>query len=81
LHEVPRRFRHVLVIGHNPGLQALALDLIGDGAREQIAALGRKMPTGGLAVISFEASAWRGIVAGTGHLEAFTTPAALAEAG
>ena len=75
LHEAPKRSMHVLMIGHNPGLHALALDLVGTGPQDRIAALGRKLPTSGLAVIRFDLAAWSDVVAGTGTLMAFTTPA------
>ncbi len=74
LHTVASGDRHVLMIGHNPGLHALALDLIAEGPTDRIAALGRGLPTGGLVVISFNVAAWTDVVAGTGTLVSFTTP-------
>jgi len=77
LHAVKRRAAHVMIIGHNPGLHALALDLIAEGPQDRIAALGRKLPTSGLVVIGFGGTAWGDVVAGTGTLVSFTTPAEL----
>ncbi len=74
LHAAKKRDAHLLMIGHNPGLHALALDLIADGPQERIAALGRKLPTCGLVVIEFELERWADVVAGTGTLASFTTP-------
>jgi phosphohistidine phosphatase len=74
LHAVKKRDVHVLIIGHNPGLHALALDLIAGGPQDRIAQLGRKLPTCGSVVISFDVSAWDEVVAGTGTLVSFTTP-------
>lgn len=65
----------VLVIGHNPGIHALALDLIAEGPQDRIAALGRKMPTASAVVIGFRFTRWSEVLAGTGELIAFMTPA------
>jgi len=74
LHAVPGKTSHVMIIAHNPGLHALALDLIADGPQEQIGALGRKLPTSGLVVMNFALAAWEEVVAGTGTLVSFTAP-------
>ena len=78
LRTVPGRVRHVMVIGHNPGLQALALDLVGIGGREEITALATKLPTLGLATVTFEARAWADIRTASGRLAAFVAPRTLA---
>jgi len=70
--------QHVLVVGHNPGLHALALELVGEGDRKTLATLAREFPTGALVVFSFEASSWKDVRSGRGHLEQFTTPRRLA---
>ncbi len=77
LHAVKKRDAHVLIIGHNPGLHALALDLIATGPQDRIAQLGRKLPTCGLVVLGFDCAGWDEVVAGTGTLVSFTTPADL----
>lgn len=65
---------HVLVVGHNPGLHALALELVGHGERKLLSALAQEFPTGALAVLNFQATAWADIAGSTGNLEHFTTP-------
>jgi len=75
LHVVPRKSVHVMIIGHNPGLHSLALDLIATGPQDRIGALGRKLPTCGLVVIEFDLASWQDVVAGTGALVSFTSPA------
>lgn len=65
---------HVLIVGHNPGLHALALELVGEGDRKMLGLLAREFPTGALAVLSFEEKNWKDIKSATGHLEHFTTP-------
>jgi phosphohistidine phosphatase len=70
--------RHVLMVGHNPGLHALALALTGGGERKALAGLAGKFPTGALAVIDFETSSWAEVKAGRGRLRLYTTPRRLA---
>lgn len=65
---------HVLVVGHNPGLYALALELAGDGDRKLLAHLAREFPTAALAVYSLDAESWKDMETARGHLEHFTTP-------
>ncbi len=66
--------RRCLVVGHNPGMHALALGLVGEGDRRDISALAMKYPTAGLAVIDFDELAWNELKPGTGRLRAFVSP-------
>ena len=66
--------QHVVLIGHNPGIHALALELTGSGDRQALAELATKFPTAALAVLTFGAARWREIKAGSGRLEQFVTP-------
>ncbi|MBB3967161.1 SixA phosphatase family protein [Rhizobium metallidurans] len=66
--------RTLLVVGHNPGLQELAIDLVADG--ERLAGVREKFPTGALAVIDF-AVAWGAVTEGSGVLERFVVPRSL----
>jgi phosphohistidine phosphatase len=63
----------VLVVGHNPGLQDLALDLVGDGERAALEQLRQKFPTGALATITTE-MAWRGLGPSVGYLVSVVVP-------
>lgn len=68
-------FGSLLVIGHNPMMEDLAMAIAPDGEDEARNALAGGFPTSGLAVVRFE----HGLDAartGAGHLEAFLTPAA-----
>ena len=65
----------LLLIGHNPGVQQLALLLAGSG--EKVAALARKYPTGALATLEFSGR-WRELGAGRAELTGFVTPKELA---
>lgn len=71
---------HVLVVGHNPGLHALALELIGESDRKSLAALAREFPTGALAVMSFTTDNWKNLATASAHLEHYTTPRQLVDA-
>jgi phosphohistidine phosphatase len=72
--EVTRDMRHVMLIGHNPGMHALALELTGKGNKKDVEALASKFPTCGLAVLTFKARKWSDIGSGAGKLELFMTP-------
>lgn len=73
-HDEHGRPSSVLVIGHNPGLHSCAVMLAGKGDARALIRLQDRFPTGALAVINFEARAWRDIAAATGVLERFITP-------
>jgi phosphohistidine phosphatase len=64
----------VLLLGHNPGLHMLALELIGAGEASGRRRLQSKFPTAGLLVIDFEAARWREILPGSGRLQQFIAP-------
>ncbi len=72
--ETPAAITSLMIVGHNPGLQALAMTLIGSGnakARENLAA---KFPTAALAVIDFVTGPWSAVRPGAGRLERFVRP-------
>ena len=66
----------VLVIGHNPMMEDLAMAISGDGEQSARATLHAGFPTSGLAVIGFRGSL-KEAAPGNGYLEAFVTPADL----
>ena len=66
--------RTALVVGHNPGLHALALTLAGEGATDDLTRLTSKFPTAALALLSFTAPRWQDVAPGKGWLEAFVMP-------
>ena len=69
LRRVPDGVESVMLIGHNPAMQDLALTLAGGGA-EQVE---RKFPTGALATLSF-AGEWSELAPGGAELVAFVRP-------
>ena len=63
-----------LVIGHNPGLQEVATDLIAAGDLDDRERLREKLPTGGLVVIDFAIADWSKLHPRSGRLERFVVP-------
>lgn len=75
LRELPDSCDSVLVIGHNPGLERLALGLAdGRGDAKAITRISVKYPTGALACLSAEIGHWAELKAGCAVLDAFTCP-------
>ncbi len=70
----------LLVVGHNPGLQDLALQLVGSGEVGMRAALNEKLPTSGLVVIDFAFDDWSRLHDHSGRLERFVSPRLIAAA-
>jgi phosphohistidine phosphatase len=71
LHEVDARVKSVMLIGHYPALQELALSLAGRGV--DLRRLAEKFPTAGLATLAFRGS-WEELAPGGAELIAFVTP-------
>lgn len=67
----------LILVGHNPGLEALADGLVASGPREARDRMAKGFPTGALAVIVFEAEGWHA-VGRDGRLERFIRPKDLA---
>jgi phosphohistidine phosphatase len=77
LHEVPGNVASLMLIGHNPALQELALELAASGTRRE--AVMHKFPTAALATLAFTAS-WAELAPGIAEVTAFVTPRALEHA-
>lgn len=77
LHELPDSISTVLLVGHNPTFEELALSLSGSGDEESLAEMARKYPTGALAVIDISVDQWREVQPGTGSLRSFIRPRTL----
>lgn len=71
----------LMVIGHNPAIQATAQLLTGDGEPGLSAEVGAKYPTGALAVIDFAQAGWSRLEPHSGFLAAFLKPRDLDPAG
>lgn len=72
--DIPAQHSSVLVIGHNPGLHALAAMLAGTGSSQALESLTLRYPTAALAVLKINRSKWRDVRPGDGKLELFWTP-------
>lgn len=76
----PDAVQHLMVIGHNPGLQSLLLELTGSGSAEGRKGIAHKFPTCAIAVLTFEVVHWSDVQAGSGNLNIFITPRQLRDA-
>lgn len=70
----------VLMIAHNPGLERLAVALVGAGSAAARKRLAAKFPTGGLAVLRFDQARWVDVTPGSGTLVDVTRPKDLVRA-
>ena len=72
LRRLPDDAATVMVVGHNPGMQKVALTLGGGGAaRPRVAA---RYPTGALCELVFPVETWSAVAAGGAEITAFVTP-------
>jgi phosphohistidine phosphatase len=74
IRRAPADARRLMLIGHSPGLEDLALDLIASGDRAGRKAIAEKFPTAALAVIDLDIESWRDLAPATGRLTLFMTP-------
>lgn len=74
IHQVDSAQNRLLLVGHNPGIQDLAVALTGDGDADQTYRLGRKLPTGSFVSLEFDVDCFSQISVGTGRLRAFMRP-------
>lgn len=72
--EVDDRVRNLLVVGHNPGIAALAEQLADGSDPAALAQLRSKFPTGALAELEVDAPRWRDLAPGRATLASFLTP-------
>lgn len=79
LRELPDGAGEALLVGHNPGLQDLAVDLAAPGPeRDRIAA---KLPTGGFVALGADVPRWSDLAGGSAAVVVFVTPRELGEQG
>jgi phosphohistidine phosphatase len=64
----------VLLVGHNPSLERLALRLIGKGDQSLKEKIAKKYPTGALTVLEFKAHDWKNVKEAEAQLISFTRP-------
>ena len=73
LHSLNDKVRCAMLIGHNPGLEDLALLLVGSGDAGLRAQLAAKLPTGALVALSFDGR-WTHLGADAARLDALFMP-------
>ncbi|WP_030760577.1 histidine phosphatase family protein [Streptomyces griseus] len=74
LNEVPEEVDDLLVVGHNPGMHALADALAGEADGDLLARMNRSgYPTSAYAVLAFTGT-WKSVEHGVGRLVGFWTP-------
>lgn len=71
---LPDEVANVLMVGHNPGLQDLALFLCGEGDAEAMTRLKSKYPTAGLAILDLSVNRWSEAGERCAILRRFDTP-------
>ena len=85
LKKAPARSSPLLFVGHNPGIEQLAIALAVQpkDARERarLQRLTQKFPTAALAVFDFEITSWRDLKPGSGQLIDYVRPKDLAHQG
>ncbi|MFC0596910.1 SixA phosphatase family protein [Streptomyces palmae] len=74
LNEVSDEVADLLLVGHNPGMHALADALAGEAEGDLLSRMNRSgFPTAAIAVVTFDGS-WKSVEHGVGRLTAFWTP-------
>jgi phosphohistidine phosphatase len=64
----PATVRTLLLIGHNPGLADLVLELAGDGLNDTLDRVGTKFPTAAIAVLAWHGTTWEALDPGAALL-------------
>ncbi|GAQ63196.1 SixA phosphatase family protein [Streptomyces scabiei] len=68
VHETPGPVRTLLLVGHNPGLEELVLELAGDALDGALDDVRTKFPTSALAFLSWHGETWAALAPGTALL-------------
>jgi phosphohistidine phosphatase len=74
LHEVPAEVETLLLVGHNPGLEELVLELAGDSLDDALDEVRLKFPTSAIAVLAWRGPAWEALAPGTALLTSMLVP-------
>jgi phosphohistidine phosphatase len=68
LRDLPPTIDRILLVGHNPDMQELALLLAGKGKSRKLRRLQKKFPTAACAVLTFDLEQWSSLVPSAGTL-------------
>lgn len=74
IRETPDEVGALLLVGHNPGIETLVQDIVGEAPKELRRKLLHKYPTGGLAVVDCAVESWRDLGPRCGSLTDFIVP-------
>lgn len=74
LRQVGQDVPSVMIVGHNPGLHDLALELTGNGDEAAITRLHTKFPTGALATLDVGRTGWDELAPGQAYLTSLVLP-------
>ena len=72
--EVPHQVRTLLIVGHNPGLEELVLELAGDSLGDALDDVRTKFPTSAVAILTWHGAGWDELAPGTALLTDMTVP-------
>ncbi|GAA3898254.1 histidine phosphatase family protein [Streptomyces lacrimifluminis] len=72
--EVPAAVGTLLLVGHNPGLEELVLELAGDALDDALDTVRTKFPTSAIAVLAWHGDDWRDLAPGTALLTDVMVP-------
>ncbi len=81
IQEVDDAAAGVILVGHNPGIQDVARQMIGFGDRFAAVRRMEAFPTGSFAALDIAVDGWREVKFGTARLVAFATPESLGAPG
>jgi len=69
-----RSVTHLMVIAHNPGIEALAVQLTADDPTNALGIIRGKYPTSAMTTLTFDVSSWTELTPQSGTLVDFTSP-------
>jgi len=79
LKDVPEDVDHVMIVGHDPGLQDVAVMLAVNGRERQ--ELKNKLPTASVVSFEFDEELWKELQPATGHVVLYMAPNTLPPSG
>lgn len=75
INQTPDETRDLMLVGHNPGVQALTESLAGSAEGDTLGQVRRGFPTASVAVLSFTGE-WKAVEPASAHLVSFAVPEA-----
>ncbi|MFF4253563.1 SixA phosphatase family protein [Streptomyces sp. NPDC001663] len=74
VHEVSAEVETLLLVGHNPGLEELVLELAEDSLDDALDEVKVKFPTSAIAVLAWHGTTWQALGPGTALLTSMIVP-------